>query len=152
MYGPVCLLFGTTNNNGFWIARLDLLALLLQLQPIITAHNQWLSKTRSISYWPTSVFSPTVTNDERRITPEWILLSVLTCAPFITSGESNRDHLVLQFICYSFFNRYCGSRCPVMDYSDLLPRKLVLASRYLGMDYLHRVTTLYAFIHLSLIQ
>jgi hypothetical protein len=41
--------------EGF--ARLDLLALLLQLQPIITAHNQWLSQTRSIPYWTTSVFS-----------------------------------------------------------------------------------------------
>jgi hypothetical protein len=35
---------------------------------IMTAHNKWLSKTRSISYWTTSVFSSTVTNDERRIT------------------------------------------------------------------------------------
>jgi hypothetical protein len=37
-----------TNNNGFQIGRLDLLAILIQLQPIITVHNQWLSKTRSI--------------------------------------------------------------------------------------------------------
>jgi hypothetical protein len=37
-----------TNNNGLWIGWLDLLALLLQLQLIITAHNQWLPKTRSI--------------------------------------------------------------------------------------------------------
>jgi hypothetical protein len=29
-----------TNNNGFWIGWLDFLALLLQLQPIITARNQ----------------------------------------------------------------------------------------------------------------
>jgi hypothetical protein len=34
----------------------------LQLQPIITAHNQWLFKTRSIPYWTTSVFSSTVTD------------------------------------------------------------------------------------------
>jgi hypothetical protein len=34
----------------------------LQLIPIITAHNQWLSKTRSIPCWTTSVFSSTVTN------------------------------------------------------------------------------------------
>jgi hypothetical protein len=45
-----------TNNNGFWIGWLDLLALRLQLQSIITAHNQWLSKTRSIPYWTTSDF------------------------------------------------------------------------------------------------
>jgi hypothetical protein len=50
-----------TNNNGFWIGWLDLLALLLQLQSIITAHNRWLPKTRSIPYW-TTVFSSTVTD------------------------------------------------------------------------------------------
>jgi hypothetical protein len=33
----------------------------LQLQPITTAHNQWLSETRSIQYWTTSVFSSAVT-------------------------------------------------------------------------------------------
>jgi hypothetical protein len=32
------------------------------LQSIITAHNRWLPKTRSIPYWTTSVFSPTVTD------------------------------------------------------------------------------------------
>jgi hypothetical protein len=32
----------------------------LQLQLIITAHNQWLSKTCSIPYWTTSGFSSTV--------------------------------------------------------------------------------------------
>jgi hypothetical protein len=48
-----------TNNNGFWIGWLNLLTLLLQLQLIITPHKQWLSKTRSISYWTTSVFSST---------------------------------------------------------------------------------------------
>jgi hypothetical protein len=41
---------------------LDLLTHLLQLQPITTAHNQWLPKTRSVSYWTTSVFSSTVTD------------------------------------------------------------------------------------------
>jgi hypothetical protein len=34
----------------------------LQLQSIITAHNQWLLKTGSIPYWATSVFSSTVTD------------------------------------------------------------------------------------------
>jgi hypothetical protein len=34
----------------------------LQFQPITTAHNQWLSITRSIPDWTTSVFSSTVTN------------------------------------------------------------------------------------------
>jgi hypothetical protein len=34
----------------------------LQLQSIITAHNQWLPKTRSILYWTTSIFSSAVTD------------------------------------------------------------------------------------------
>jgi hypothetical protein len=34
----------------------------------MTAHNQWLSTTRSIPYWTMSVFSFTVTNDERGLT------------------------------------------------------------------------------------
>jgi hypothetical protein len=34
----------------------------LQLQSIITAHNRLMSKTRSIPYWTTSVFSSTVTD------------------------------------------------------------------------------------------
>jgi hypothetical protein len=34
----------------------------LQLQSIITAHNQWLPTTRSIPYWTTNVFSFTVTD------------------------------------------------------------------------------------------
>jgi hypothetical protein len=49
-----------TNNNGIWIGLLDLLTHRLQLQPIITAHNPWLPKTRTIPYWTTSVFSSTV--------------------------------------------------------------------------------------------
>jgi hypothetical protein len=48
-----------TNNNGFWVRWLDLLALLLQLKLSITAHNHWLSKTRSIPYWTTSVLFST---------------------------------------------------------------------------------------------
>jgi hypothetical protein len=51
-----------TNNNGFCIGWLNLLAFLLQLQSIITAHNQWLPRTRSIPYWTASVFSSTVTD------------------------------------------------------------------------------------------
>jgi hypothetical protein len=49
-------------RDGFWIGWLDLLALQLQLQSIITAHNQLLLKTRSIPCWITSVFSSTVTD------------------------------------------------------------------------------------------
>jgi hypothetical protein len=51
-----------TNSNGFWFRWLDLLALLLQFQSIIRAHNQWLSKTHSIPYWTKSVFASAVTD------------------------------------------------------------------------------------------
>jgi hypothetical protein len=48
-----------TNNIGFWNG---FIGTSLQLQSIITAHNQWLPKTRSIPHWTTSVFSSTVTD------------------------------------------------------------------------------------------
>jgi hypothetical protein len=51
-----------TNNTGFWIGWLDLLRPSLQSQSIMTAHNQWLSKTRAIPYCTTSVFSSAVTD------------------------------------------------------------------------------------------
>jgi hypothetical protein len=43
--------------KGFWIGCIGTS---LQLQSIITAHNQWLSKTRSVPCWTTNVFSSTV--------------------------------------------------------------------------------------------
>jgi hypothetical protein len=62
-----CAFHSIVTCKGFaWLitmgSGLDLLALLLQLQSIITAHNQWLCKTRSIPYRTTSVFSSTVTD------------------------------------------------------------------------------------------
>jgi hypothetical protein len=73
---------------------LDLLALLLQLQSIITARNHWLAKTRSIPYSITSVFSSTVTNDERRITCYWTLLNW-------SNFEANRIQITT---CYSVYS------------------------------------------------
>jgi hypothetical protein len=71
----------------------------LQLQTSITAHNQWLLKTRTIPYWTTSVFPSTVTdlvviyysatyeslrmNDEWRITFEWTLSSLVNESEWI---------------------------------------------------------------------
>lgn len=49
----------------WWIitgSGLDLFELQLQLQSIITAHNQWLPKTCSIPSWTMSNFSSTVTD------------------------------------------------------------------------------------------
>jgi hypothetical protein len=94
---------GVTDNNGFWIRWLGLLALRLQLQPIITAHNQWLPKIRSIPYWSTCVFSSPVTNAEQKnkcsllelpsdliTTPVWRMLSWCTNElSFITSDCSS---------------------------------------------------------------
>jgi hypothetical protein len=51
----------------------------LQLQPITTAHNQWLSKTRSIPYWTTSVFSSTLAD------------LVLIYEPVTSSARSKRN-------------------------------------------------------------
>jgi hypothetical protein len=56
-----------TNNNRLWIRWSDLWTF-LQIQSIIIADNRWLSKTRSIPYWTTSVFSSIVTNDESLLT------------------------------------------------------------------------------------
>jgi hypothetical protein len=57
-----CVRCSVTNNNGFWNWWLNLLALLLPLQSIMTAHNQWLPKNRSIPHWTRGVFSSTVTD------------------------------------------------------------------------------------------
>jgi hypothetical protein len=62
--------FDTVTYPGFaWLiitgsgfGWLDVLALLLQFQSILTSHNQWLSETCSIPYWTTSVFPSTVTD------------------------------------------------------------------------------------------
>jgi hypothetical protein len=70
----------------------------LQFKPIITAHNQWLPKTRSIPYWTMSVFSSTVTNHKRRI-PAHILNSLtkvtltltLTLTAFKSKSKSHCD-------------------------------------------------------------
>jgi hypothetical protein len=108
---------GVTNNNVFWIQWLDLLSLLLQSRPIITAHNQWLPKTRSIPYWTTSVFSSTVTNDERRITAhtlnclerrlsENLSNSRTHCLLYLPCGR-DRSHHVEQFLCSLVLSREC---------------------------------------------
>jgi hypothetical protein len=128
-----------TNNNGFWIELLDLLEPLLQLLPIITAHNQWPSKTHSIF---TGVSSrSTVTNDERRIpahSPEWTELTRLKLR-----GEPNISRHVLQFLwCSVFLSLFfatwkCLPRCcPAMDYSmSIRCAGTCLASRWLAMEF-----------------
>jgi hypothetical protein len=59
----------------------------LQLQSLITAHNQWLSETRSIPSWTTSVYSSAEANGRWIISAHilnWLLTSLTT------QVESNR--------------------------------------------------------------
>jgi hypothetical protein len=56
----------------------------LQIQQIITVHNQWLLTNRSVPYWTTSVFSSAVTNVEWRNHCSHIELS------YVLSYESSR--------------------------------------------------------------
>jgi hypothetical protein len=94
-----------TNNNWFWIGWLDLLALRLQLQSIITAQNQWPPKSRSIPYWTTTVFSSIVTNDEWKIACDWIVglpyewrLTNALSFILVTWGETTRDSHLEHFM------------------------------------------------------
>jgi hypothetical protein len=70
----------------------------LQLQPITTAHNQWLSKTHSIHYWTIRVFSSTVTNDERQITAHTLNSS------WITNYDSCLTNVLLIYEKTLFYN------------------------------------------------
>jgi hypothetical protein len=97
----------------------------LQLKSIMTARNQRMSTTRSVPYWTTSVFSSTMTNDEWRISAEWILLGVLTCPPFIISGEPNTVN------CHCVINLVLNKGGPNVD--CVTPR-MCLPKRCLAMD------------------
>jgi hypothetical protein len=132
-----------TNNNGFWIEWLNLLALLLQIQPTITAHNQWLSKTRSIPYWTASVFSFAVTDlvliyesvtssasIVRWLTlhswtlnsltnSEWLISPELNYLPGEPNIRKSPCLTVLLLFCFVFVSTgtCLPNRCQAMDYS-----------------------------------
>jgi hypothetical protein len=151
LFQTYCYVSGVcvTGNNGFWIGRLDLLALRLQLQPIITAHNQWLFNTRSIPYWTTSVFSSTVTNDHRRIPPEWSIELPYECRMielFWTESSSRRTEYkspcltvrVILFSCVSPLPRESAYRTVAQQW--IIPCLFVAARtcftiRWLAMDF-----------------
>jgi hypothetical protein len=139
-----------TNNNRFWIGLLNLLAIVLQFQLIKTAHNQWLPKTRSISYWTTSgerldsdlgigqffsfrclLLDTSQLNTELllRMHPWslWRINQFTNELSFITWGEQTWDHRLEQWIAILHCN---GNVCFVLLY--LLQRKCVLASRCLA--------------------
>jgi hypothetical protein len=135
-----------TNNNGFWIGWLDILALWLQLQSIIAGHNQWPSKTCSIPYWTTSAFSSDATDlvliyvsvTSSASVVRWLALHSWTVTnaslnsltnqftnelSFISLGEPTRDHHLKLFVyyCYYFCFFRCyetclANRCPAVDY------------------------------------
>jgi hypothetical protein len=106
--------------TGSGFGWLDLLALLLQLHSVVTAHNQWQSKTRSSPYWTMSVFSSAVTDlvlIYESVTSSATVLRWLTLdswrlnslmAPneftdeisFISRAEPKREHYLQQFVCY----------------------------------------------------
>jgi hypothetical protein len=84
--------------------------------------SQSVAKTHSIPYWTTSVFSSTVTNDERRTKTScwrfllpwkasvwWIFSSALVWPPFIASGEPNRGHRLQGFHYCSSWERCLGN-------------------------------------------
>jgi hypothetical protein len=124
-----------TNNNELCIGWLDLLAVLLQLQSIIIAHN----KAGSIPYWTTSVFSYSVTdlvliyesvassvslvrwltlhsrtpNHDWKLTDfpcttQWrFICESITCPPFIPLCEPNVEPYIQQFTLFSVYPLLC---------------------------------------------
>jgi hypothetical protein len=114
----------------------------LQLQPIITAHSQWLSKTRSLPYWTTSVFSSPVSDlvliyesvTSSASVVRWLTLHSWTLSywallrrnhwnplrmiplSFITRGERTRDHHLEQFVCFIRCYETCVSLLATLWY------------------------------------
>jgi hypothetical protein len=146
-----------TNNNGFWIAWLDLLALLLQLQSIITAHNRWLPKTRSIPYWTTSIFSSTVTDlvlIYEMVTSSTTVVCWLTLHSWTLNSLMNESELTLLYnsgwneerpppwtvrlllFVSSVATKHANLRT-MLWFLPVYPllRNAILASRCLAMDY-----------------
>jgi hypothetical protein len=135
-----------TNNNGLWIKWLGLLALLLQLQSMITARNRWLCKTRSIPCWTKSVFSYTVTNDQRTIPSGWTewratthlrtnpLLRVLTCPPVITSKKRTKTTTSNSKLSFCLIRYHKNMATLWLSPAYPLERKRVLASSCLATD------------------
>jgi hypothetical protein len=91
----------------------------LELQSIITAHNQWLSTTCSILYRTTSTFSSTVMNDKRWITAhtlnselsyEWISW-IHEWTLFHNFGQTNKHYLEQLVVILSVVTGICFATC-----------------------------------------
>jgi hypothetical protein len=102
-----------TNSNGFWIGWLNLL-------PLLYDHDQWLSKTSSIPYWTTSVFSSSVTayNDDgptnsltNPLIDEWTLFYNKE-----RTDERSPPRTVLVILFFHCHETCLPNRCPAMDY------------------------------------
>jgi hypothetical protein len=111
-----------TNNNGFWIGRLDLLALLLQLLLITITYNssQSLAKTFSIPSWTTRVFSSTVTDlvliyesvTSSASVVRWLTLHSWTLSSLKNESSFTADDLWMnQYDCLELTNEFsCVTR------------------------------------------
>jgi hypothetical protein len=102
----------------------------------MTAHNQWLSKTRSIPHRTTSVFSSTVTDEERRTFVHSFSWSELTSRRTEYRSLSRTVRLLLSLFVAA--GTCLPNRCLAIDYSAFsLQRERVnfMASRCLAMDH-----------------
>jgi hypothetical protein len=99
----------------------------LQLQSIMTAHNHWLSNTRSIPYWTTSVFSSTAT--------ELVFGSPFNCDCLERRlfDECSRS-LLGRFYSLARIHGKCLLLTRI-HVNCLLSQKLVLSKRWLTMDF-----------------
>jgi hypothetical protein len=96
----------------------------LQLHPIMIAHNQLLSTTRSIPCWITSVFSSIVTNNEWRI-----LAHTSNCLDRRPSGESLQFTNPLSFITSTRpWWKLPPPRYPLLCFMNALSRKQYINS------------------------
>jgi hypothetical protein len=130
-----------------------------QLQPVITAHSQWLPKTGSIPYWTTSVFSCTATDlvliYESVISSasvvRWLTLNCLTNAEWRKSLATELSWTELNSLMTAplrmnpELTSYITSgrtkykspylTVPLLFCVYLFPRNVCLASRWLAKDF-----------------
>jgi hypothetical protein len=124
----------------------------LQLDPTIIAQNRWLSQTRSISYWTKRVCSSTVTDlvliYESTTSSSsvvgwltinsWTLNSLTKSEWRIIKAPYERITTELSWTEPTSRRTECRSPClsvPLLFCFYPLPRKHVLASRWLELDY-----------------
>jgi hypothetical protein len=137
-----------TKNNGFWIGWSDLLALLLQVQSIITDHNHWVLKTRSIPCWTTSVFSSAVTDlvliyesvTSSASVVRWLTLHSWTLNSLTNEPRLNYDSLATELSWTELTSRRTEYKSPSPTVRVLLcfihcHGNVYLASCWLAMDF-----------------